>query len=110
MKIRPDPQIRAQNELLLKATFLHASDIDEDENWEGTPLEYEHRLHAAKFLLDMDTGPWSSDTIVHHCQVGCCANAAESRAKLWVAIQACHVYGKGCTVRWRYVSRIKGTI
>jgi len=84
----PDPQIRAQNELLLKATFLHASDLDEDENWEGTPLEFEHRLHAAKFLLDMDTGPWSSDEIVHHCQVGCCVNAAESRAKLWVAIQA----------------------
>ena len=87
-RFRPDPKIRAQNALLLQSTFLHTSEFDEDEDWEGSPLEFENRIQAAQFLLDMDTGPWSSDTIVHHCQVGCCNSAKESRMKLWVAIQA----------------------
>lgn len=84
---RPDPEIRARNKLLLDMTFLYAPDCD-DEDLEGTPLSFRDRQEAAQYLLDMDTGDWSSDQIVHHCGVGCCRSVRESRLKLWVAIQA----------------------
>ena len=86
--MRPDPAVRAQNELLLKTTFLRDSDWDEDEDMEGSPLAMKNREEAAEFLLTMDSGDWKEDAIVHHCHAGCCRNATESRMKLWVAIQA----------------------
>lgn len=91
LSLRPDPRVRAQNELLLKATYLNSEWDDSEadvEDWDSCPVSYADRLEGARFLLDMDTGDWSQDEIVHHCSIGCCQNAAESRLKLWVAIQA----------------------
>lgn len=85
---RPDPHIRAQNLLLLQATFLHEDEYDDDDQFEGPALSRQSRLEAANFLLDMSSGSWASDEIVHHCSVGCCTSAKESRMELWTAIQA----------------------
>lgn len=79
--------MRVKNKRLLDFTFLHNTEGD-DENLEGTPLSLQERKEAANFLLDMDTGDWSSDSIVHHCGIGCCTSELESKLKLWVAIQA----------------------
>lgn len=75
--------------LLLKTVYLIPDDeCDLDESLE--PLDdYGYRKSAASFLLDMDTGPWASDRIIHHCQgLSCCRSKYESKLKLWSAIQA----------------------
>ena len=76
--------------MILRTTFLHDVDgLDEDEEIEGPTLSQEQRREAADFLLRMDSGPWSSDSITHHCKgLTCCQNARESKLKIWVAIQA----------------------
>lgn len=96
VELRPDPSIRAQNELLLKATFLRDLEWDDDEDTEGSSLGMKDKEAAAQFLLSMDTGDWSKDGIVHHCSIGCCRSAIESRMKLWVAIQVGFCFAKTC--------------
>lgn len=88
-KMRPDPSIRRQNELFLRATFLQETVAEDlDDALEGPTLSFEQRLEAAQFLLQMDNGPWASDEIIHYCDgITCCSSAQESRMKLWVAIQ-----------------------
>jgi hypothetical protein len=70
--------------MLLKMTYLRVQDDEADEN----AVTYKRRCEACEFLLLMDSGEWSGDKVVHHCKYGCCKNIAETRLKLWVAVQA----------------------
>ncbi len=63
--------MRRQNKCLLMATFLRYDEADDDA---ADSLSYTRRTKAADFLLDLDTGPFSGDTIYHHCKLGCCNN------------------------------------
>ena len=93
-RFRPDPLVIEHNKILIDATYLHDVDNEDDDGClEGPPLPLQRRIDAADFLLRMDTGPWSEDRIAHHCKLGCCQNAQESKLKLWVAIQARAIAG-----------------
>ena len=75
--------------MLLQTTFLRAVDPEDvDEGLEGIPMTDARKAEAAEFLLNTDTGDWRDDSIVHHCQYGCCRSVQESKVKLWIAIQA----------------------
>ena len=89
-QIRPDESKIKRNKLLLDATFLQLPAMEageDDEALEGPPLSFQRRLEAAQFLLEIDNGDWASDKIVHWCKYGCCNSAAESKMKLWIALQ-----------------------
>ena len=91
LRLRPDPATLLQNKLLLEATYLHDdSELaeDDDELLDGSPLTFRRRQEAAEFLLTMSSGSWREDRIVHHCRLGCCKSARESKLKIWCAIQA----------------------
>ena len=98
--LRPDPATVLQNKLLLEATYLHDdSELAEDDDGallDGSPLTFRRRQEAADFLLTMSSGSWRDDRIVHHCRLGCCKNAKESKLKVWCAIQAPLQSGKSC--------------
>ena len=79
--------VRQQNRLLLEATFLHDDEDDSTSHEHGQNLSHTRKLAAVELLLDMSSGSFSSDVIVHHCRIGCCKNSAETLIKLWLAIE-----------------------
>lgn len=87
---RPDPSTRRRNKMFLCATYLHEEfNEDPDELLEGEPASLQNRRECAEYLLNMDTGDWKHDEIVHHCSgITCCRSTGESKIKLWIAIQA----------------------